>query len=208
MATCSVRNGVDSLTGWASYFLDHCTTLPGRPSGELLSPPVNCSYEREALVAIGGFSEDRRAGEDTVANRTLFDLGYKAYYASDHYFFHHTPCRNPVQLWRHHFRRGLAYGRILWEQSGCGHTLASRWPNIRWLLFKYHYRRMFFISKHVARWGKPAMLRFIMTIPLQAVGIVCAAIGALVFLIRPRGGNESQQFMASDEAASIRKEPN
>lgn len=207
MATGPVRNGVDSLTGWASYFLDHCTALPGRPSGELPAPPVICSYEREPLVAIGGFPEDRRAGEDTFVNRTLFGRGYKAYYAADHYIYHYTKCRNPVHLWRHHYGRGLAYGRILWEGSGRGFTLASRWPDIRWFLFRYHYRRMLFIGKHVMRWGRPLVCRFILTVPLQAVAIACAAIGALVFLMRPGAKTTHNDSIPPSASPPFREAP-
>ena len=35
MVTGSMRNGTFTRAGWAAYFLDHSTSLPGRPSGAL-----------------------------------------------------------------------------------------------------------------------------------------------------------------------------
>jgi hypothetical protein len=81
MVCGAVVNGSDTRAGWASYFLDHSGSLPGRPSRVLRLPPSRCSYSRGPLVAIGGFSEDRRVGEDTVANNRLFELGYRAYHS-------------------------------------------------------------------------------------------------------------------------------
>ena len=38
--------------GWASYFLDHSSALPGRPSGRAGDgAPAHCSYVREFLLA-------------------------------------------------------------------------------------------------------------------------------------------------------------
>jgi glycosyltransferase involved in cell wall biosynthesis len=201
-----IRSGTETLTGWASYFLDHCTALPGRPAGELASPPVNCSYPREPLVMIGGFPEDRRAGEDTVVNRTLFDLGYKAYHTANHYFYHFTRCSNPVRLWRHHVKRGLAYGQILWEQSGGGYRLASRWPDIRWLLLRYPLRRLLFIGRQVSQWGRPVKSRFILSMPLVIVGILGAACGALSFLLRPGDGTSHGETAPTVKPLLTRKE--
>ena len=57
--------------------------LPGRPSTELDGAPAHCSYRRSALLAVGGFPEDLRAGEDTVVNQALVRRGYHAYRAQD-----------------------------------------------------------------------------------------------------------------------------
>ena len=75
MMTGTTLNGKPTRSGWASYFLDHSTVLPGRPSGRLSGPPAHCSYIRDHLVAAGGFPEDMRAGEDTVVNVELTRRG-------------------------------------------------------------------------------------------------------------------------------------
>src|SRR5262249_48705997 len=113
MVTGTVLNGTRTLSGWASYFLDHSGSLPGRPSAVLGRPPMHCSYERAALCEVGGFPEDMRAGEDTVVNTELFRRGHVAYRAADVTLTHHSRCRGPVKLVRHHFSRGRAFGKIL-----------------------------------------------------------------------------------------------
>ena len=98
MVTGTVLNGTRSWAGWASYFLDHRTSLPGQPSQELGHAPAHCSYLREALVAIGGFPEDLRSGEDTAVNLRLFEEGYGAYRDRDARLIHYSPCRTFADL--------------------------------------------------------------------------------------------------------------
>ena len=188
MVTGTALNGTRTLSGWASYFLDHSEALPGRPSSDLDAPPSHCSYLKEALIAVGGFLEDRRIGEDTVVNCELSRRGYKACRSSKIQFVHNSPCRTPIRLWRHHLLRGLGFGRILWEQSGRGRTLRSRLPSIWWLMTKYPWRRVRFITRNVVRWGKPVRRYFLLSLPLILTGIASAALGALAFLFRPASG--------------------
>ena len=145
MVTGAAMNGTQTLAGWASYFLDHSTHLPGQPPRVLRDPPVTCSYAREPLLALGGFPEDLRTGEDTTVNLALARAGYTAYQDPQIRFIHYSPCRTPWQLVRHHFTRGRGAGRLLMEryrrertESGIrpatvGRTLADglgvgRWP--------------------------------------------------------------------------------
>ena len=53
MVTGTIRNLTTTRAGWASYFLDHGTVLPGRPSEELALPPPHCSYDRDAARGRG-----------------------------------------------------------------------------------------------------------------------------------------------------------
>src|SRR5205823_9537803 len=39
MVTGTTLNGTETAAGWASYFLDHSSVLPGRPSAPLPVPP-------------------------------------------------------------------------------------------------------------------------------------------------------------------------
>lgn len=183
MASGHVLNGTHTMSGWASYFLDHCTGLPGRPSGELTSPPVAASYLREPLLWIGGFPEDCRAGEDTVVNRALFDLGYPAYHAAGIGYMHNTPCRTPIRLVRHHFSRGMAYGRIRRDRSS---RAGERGREILHLLIRYPARRMWFVGSNVARWGRSLTRHYVLSLPLQVAGVAAATVGALACLVFPR----------------------
>ena len=83
MITGTTLNGTRTRAGWAAYFVDHSSVLPGRPSAPLGQPPAHCSYLRAALEYVGGFAEDMRAGEDTLVNNELFRLGYGAWRAQD-----------------------------------------------------------------------------------------------------------------------------
>jgi hypothetical protein len=45
----AVLNGTRSPVGWASYFLEHSSNLPGRSDGERTVPPPGCSVLRKLL---------------------------------------------------------------------------------------------------------------------------------------------------------------
>lgn len=113
LVTGTLLNANDTRAGWASYLIDSSTGLPGIPPGPLENPPVRCSYEREALESVGGFPEDRRAGEDTVVNEALFEAGYTAYRCDGYELKHFSPSRSAPALAAHHFRRGKAFGQII-----------------------------------------------------------------------------------------------
>ena len=123
MVTCSVRNGNRTRPGWASYFLDHTISLPGRPSAPLDGPPTHASYVREPLLAIGGFPEDMRAGEDTVVNNELWARGHRAYRAQDVAFTYASLAVTPRAMARHHFNRGKALGRIFLDGATTGRRM-------------------------------------------------------------------------------------
>jgi glycosyltransferase involved in cell wall biosynthesis len=185
MVTGSVLNGTPTLSGWASYFLDHSEALPSRPSSPLEGAPSHCSYLTEPLVEIGGFPEDRRVGEDTVVNRELFRRGHSAARASRIRFVHKSPCRTPVRLARHHFQRGRGFGRILWEGSEESRRLPARLRNVAWLATRYPFRRLRLVHRNVARWGGPLRTPYRASLPLLMLGIASAALGAISFLARP-----------------------
>jgi LCP family protein required for cell wall assembly len=126
MVTGSMRNDNRSSAGWASYFLDHASVLPGSPSRELAFAPPHCSYDRELLMGEGGFPEDLRAGEDTVINMALFARGLRAWRASDVELFHASPCRNLPGLLGHHLRRGRGLGRIMLDGLPPGGRIITR----------------------------------------------------------------------------------
>jgi glycosyltransferase involved in cell wall biosynthesis len=156
MVTGTTLNGTLTRAGWANYFLDHSTVLPGRPSTELAVPPVHCSYRRDALVEVGGFPESIRAGEDTVVNNELARRNYQGYRAQDVTLVHHTPCRTPWRLVRHHFVRGRAYGRIRLvrqpDQSGLLRVHGFITQFRRQVL-----QRLSFTTNHVRAWGNDGL---------------------------------------------------
>lgn len=175
MVTGSTLNGTKTASGWAAYFLDHSGSLPGRPSGPLTSPPGSCSYARWALVEVGGFPEDMRAGEDTVVNSALWRSGHRAYRAGDVHLVHHNPCQNPLRLIRHHFIRGRAMGRMLRGRSP--------WTLVRWFV-GYVPTRLRRTSANVRRWGGPLRSTYYRVVPLVLLGTVAAFVGTWFEIVR------------------------
>jgi glycosyltransferase involved in cell wall biosynthesis len=169
MVTGSVINGTTTRSGWASYFLDHSSALPGRPSGALKGPPAHCSYDREILLSIGGFPQDVRAGEDTEVNLMLHRRGYRAVREQEIKLVHRSPCRNPLALTRHHFTRGRAWGRILRQQDV---------PAARSLL-GYVSRRLNSTTLNVAEWGGDLEPLYRRVRALVVLGVTAAWVGCL-----------------------------
>jgi len=173
MVTGTTVNGTRTRAGWASYFLDHSSALPGRPSGELSATPASCSYMRHLLVEIGGFPENRRAGEDTVVNGELFRRGHTAYRAAEVTLVHHSPCRTIWRLLRHHFVRGRARGHILLEQER-----PTRGSYLR--------RRVSNVGRNVAAWGRDGLRsQYRRVLPLVVMGAAAASAGTWYELHRP-----------------------
>jgi LCP family protein required for cell wall assembly len=184
MVTGTALNGTRTRAGWASYFLDQSASLPGRPSTELRGAPSHCSYSREALLAVGGFPEDMRAGEDTVVNNRLAAMGYVAYRAHDVTFIHHSPCRTPGKLLRHHFIRGRGYGRILLDQHRERGNLVTR-QTVRTIVNRQVSRRMAMTRRHVRLWGGDLQEVFSRVYPYVAAGAVASCLGTWYELLRP-----------------------
>ncbi len=179
MVTGSILNGTRTRSGWASYFIDHSTSLPGRPSGELGGAPSHCSYTREALEQAGPFREDLRAGEDTAMNEELTRRGHRAYREASIQLVHHSRCTNPWRLARHHFTRGRAMARIMLAESPSRRALAR-------FLVPYSRRRLGETGARVRRWGPELVGEYEAARPLIALGVGSALAGAVAELLRPR----------------------
>jgi len=173
MVTGSILNGTDTRSGWASYFLDHSSSLPGRPSGELAAAPAHCSYARQFVLDVGGFPDDVRAGEDTVLNQALWSRGHRAYRSREIALVHRSPCTNPWRLIRHHFVRGRALARIVREREGGGRRSRSAR-----FLRSYSRRRLAATDRRVADWGGDLGARYGSVRPLVKLGIAAAHAGA------------------------------
>jgi glycosyltransferase involved in cell wall biosynthesis len=193
MVTGSVINGTKTRSGWASYFLDHSGSLPGRPSGELEGPPAHCSYDRRALLAVGGFPEGLRAGEETVVNNELWRRGYPAYRSAGIRLVHRSPCRNPAQLVHHHFQRGRSMGRILqaeWRQGR--RTIAELLRN--WASPAYVLRRTTRTGRQVRMWGGDLRSEYRRSALLVASAAAATWIGIWSEFSRPKAwGSSSMQ---------------
>jgi glycosyltransferase involved in cell wall biosynthesis len=168
MVTGTLLNATPTASGWASYFLDHSAGLPGRPSGALDGPPDHCSYMRHHLLQVGGFRPDMRAGEDTLVNRELTRLGYRAYRAADVRLYHRSPCRNPMRLAAHHFTRGRALARIVLEGGGSPRRLGPG----------YVRRRLSRTTANVRRFGADLTPVYRRVLPLVVLGACSAWAGA------------------------------
>lgn len=179
MVTGTVLNGTRTRAGWASYFLDHSSALPGRPSGALDTPPMHCSYERRAVLTLGGFPEGLRTGEDTVVNRELFRRGHLAYRAQDVRLTHHTPCVTTVQLLRHHFARGRGFVKIMSDSD-------------RRFVWTYVPRRLLRTGRDVRRWGDGDLRdEYRRSWLLVLAGTVAAWVGLFCELLRTARGQAS-----------------
>jgi glycosyltransferase involved in cell wall biosynthesis len=188
MVTGTMRNGTRTLSGWASYFLDHSMSLPGRPSGALAGPPAHCSYARDLVLQVGGFPEDLRAGEDTIVNRALWRRGHGAFRAQTVVLTHHSRCTTPKRLVKHHFQRGRGLGRIMLADHASAPPLLNRRVLKRTGL-QYLPDRLRRLDEAVAKWGgaeERAELR--RARPLVVAGAVAAWAGAWYEILRPARG--------------------
>jgi glycosyltransferase involved in cell wall biosynthesis len=187
MVTGTTLNGTHTPAGWASYFMDHSIVLPGMPSGELAMAPAHCSYTRECLLAVGGFPEHMRAGEDTVVNRKLTALGYRTYREQAPLVVHHSRCRTPARLLRHHFVRGRWLGRILLdERRDTPRPFDAKF--IRGWLFGLVPRRIRKTTENVERWGGELGETYRKVYPLVVLGVLASWLGLWVELLRPEAG--------------------
>jgi glycosyltransferase involved in cell wall biosynthesis len=173
MVTGTMLNGTTTLAGWASYFLDNASVLPGRPSGPLPRAPIRCSYLREALGAIGLFPEDMRAGEDTVVNLSLFSMGYGAYRSREITLYHHSRCRTARRLVTHHFARGRAFGRILLDSA----VNEGNWRRLARFVFGGPFIRVRQVRRDTHAWGPEFIGRFRAAFPLFFVAATSAWAG-------------------------------
>lgn len=186
MVTGVVLNGTPTLAGWASYFLDHAANLPDQPATVLHFPPAHCSYALEPLLELGGFPEDLRVGEDTTVNTALYRCGYVTYRDPRIQLTHHSPCRSPWRLVRHHFVRGRGFGRITLRNTAKGSSLLNR-RFLKTHLLQYLPRRLSLTSRSV--WASPDYRRrYALVFPLVAAGSVAAWLGMWYEILRPARG--------------------
>lgn len=183
MVTGTLLNRTRTLAGWASYFLDNARVLPGRPSGPLPRPPIRCSYLREALLAAGGFPEDMRAGEDTVVNHRLFEMGHRAYRSREIVLFHNSPCRTPLRLVQHHFTRGRARGRILFDRA----IERGEWAQLVRFVVVGPLLRLRRTWRGVHAWAPELVPRFWQVLPLVVLAIASSWAGWCYELVRLAG---------------------
>jgi glycosyltransferase involved in cell wall biosynthesis len=187
MVTCTTRNGTRTPSGWASYFLDHSGGLPGRPSHVMTVAPSYASCLTVAIRHVGGFPEHMRTAEDTVANTTLFELGYGAWRAQHSTMVHHSPCRNAVVMVRHHHRRGRGLGQMLRQQRPPDGPLLTR-RLLRSLGPRHLVGRLRRVHAYTWRYGGDLRWRWLAVSPLAAVGILAAWLGAWREILSPRPG--------------------
>jgi len=183
MVTGSMVNGTHTWAGWASYFLDNSAALPACPSQSLLVAPARCSYLREALLELGGFPEDMRAGEDTVVNVELFERGYSAYRAREMVLVHRSPCRTMRSLLAHHFVRGKAMGRILFDDAASRGRLLSR-RVVRFVVFASTAARLWRTAWFVRAWGDGLRARYWWSFPLVVLAAASSWLGGCYELTR------------------------
>jgi glycosyltransferase involved in cell wall biosynthesis len=179
-------NGTRTWAGWGSYFLDHFDVLPGGSGREQRRAPsqgASCSYLRAALEMVGGFREDMRAGEDTVLNQKLARMGYVTYREPEARIIHHSRCRTPRYLARHHFIRGQWMGRILLgRHGGQGRLAAAIRP---WFGFGHVPRRLSMIRERVMESPRSLRFQYRLALPMIVLGAVAFWLGVWYELLRP-----------------------
>ncbi len=186
MVSGSTLNGTRTVAGWAAYFLDNATALPGRPSMLLEGPPAHCSYARDALLEVGGFPEHLRAGEDTVVNHELARRGYSAYRSQEVQLIHHTPCRTRRQLLGHYFVRGRCSGRILLEAQRSDGQLLHLHSTRALTRLRAHDGRTV-VGRQVEQWGSTDERRaYRGARKWVAAAWAAQRLGACLELVRPR----------------------
>ena len=190
LVTGTTLNGNPTNSGWASYFLDHFSVLPDRPSGEMGAAPSHCSYVREDLNLVGGFPENMRAGEDTVVNLDLFDKGRTAYREAGAAIVHSSRARSVGNVMRHHFGRGRAWGRIL--QSRLGWRRQSVRSRLLPIL-EMPWRRVRLVSASVSQWGGSLTAHYRKARWQVILGAIAAGAGTLYQVLR--GGPDFQPPM-------------
>jgi glycosyltransferase involved in cell wall biosynthesis len=187
MVTATVLNGTRTRAGWAVYFLNYASMLPGRPSGALAEPPQTCSYLRATLEHVGGFPEAMRAGEDTLVNNELFRMGYGAWRAREVRFVHKTLCSTPGLLVQHALVRGRALARVLLAERRPGRTLLT--PRTIRILAGHVPGRFLRIARCVERWADPEVRRrWRRAAPLVLLGVVVSWCAVWYELLRPGSG--------------------
>jgi 3D (Asp-Asp-Asp) domain-containing protein len=187
MVTGTTLNGNETFAGWASYFLDNSTVLPGRPATELAHPPAHCSYRASLLLDVAGFPADRRTGEDTVVNRELFRRGHSAYRDPAVRLVHSSPSRSLPALVRHHFRRGQGLAQIILDHRQPPGLLRD--PRfLRQLGPGYVVGRIRQTDANVRRWGGRLAPVYRRVRTGVMAGAVAAWFGAWFELLAPREG--------------------
>ena len=199
MVTGTTLNGTRTRSGWANYFLDHSSVLPDRPSERLTGPPAHCSYIRDHLIAVGGFPEDMRAGEDTVVNVELTRRGLVGYRARAVTIVHHSRCTNPLRLVRHHFQRGRGLGRILLDEQR-----RRGWRPSQTLGAGYLRRRLGTVAGNRERWGGELQAEYRRSRPLIGAGAVAALAGAWFEVLRAGPSRRERAMTAAPRRAAER----
>ncbi len=176
MVTGPVINGNPTPAGWATYFLDHSSLLPGRPDGELETAPTRCSYVRFLLEETDGFPEGMRAGEDTAVNLALWERGFSAYRDDGAAEIHTSLIGDARTLMARHHERGRAWAAILLRRHGSRRAVLRRtW----WHLAGYLPARLLRIRRNMHAWGDGMRAPYRRAHPLVVLGAAAAWLGLL-----------------------------
>jgi hypothetical protein len=188
LVTGTMLNGTTTWAGWASYFLDNRSVLPGRPSGLLKGPPVRCSYLRQALVEVGGFPVGMRSAEDTLVNERLFKQGYRAFRSSEIVLVHRSPCHRPGMLLRHHFTRGCGIGSMLLREAADNGVFPRRQALV--CLLGGAPARLLLTTVSVLRFGTGLRRYYLVALPLVVAAAMSWWLGIFYELLRRRPSAE------------------
>jgi hypothetical protein len=132
-----------------------------------------------------------------MVNDALFAAGYGAWFASNLRAVHHSPCRTPGRLARHHFTRGRGLARVLLRQQRPGTRLLTM-NRANSLGVKLVPGRVVKVHRAVKMWGGPAFeRRWRMALPLAVFAVTCFWVGLWLELLRPGRGRLRALFWKS-----------
>lgn len=169
-------NATESSAGWASYFLSHCSLLPGGPSGVVGGPAHACSYVTADLFDVNGFDEDVGAHADALVKRELSRRGQRVYRDQKFRIVSHAPCRTVGDLAAEEFERGRGLGRVLLRDLRDRPLPWRAYLVVRFVLL-YAPNRLLKVSRDVRRWRGRLRRAYRRVFPLVVIGTLSALAG-------------------------------
>jgi GT2 family glycosyltransferase len=172
VASAITNGGPRTPAGWAAHYLTFSGRLPGRGAGVVIPPDPaahGLSVPRDELLAIGGFREDLRVGEDTEAARRLHERGVEILFHPSVRTAHLGP-RWTLGMLGDQFRRGARRSRAEGARAASASALLSRIPAEALARFRW-------TTSQAWRHAVPERRRLVLVSPWLAAGAAANVVG-------------------------------
>jgi GT2 family glycosyltransferase len=160
--------------GISLWFLEfgacHPYLAPGRVHG---GGSCNMAVKRETFESIGGFPEDWRIGEDSIAHARLTSAGQMPMFEPDVLVRHHNPS-GAGHLLRHLFHYGRYSARVRRDHPNLPGASAIHWPV---LAPGIYLARAVQITGRVMRAKRAPKMQFIVHLPGILAGLAAWSFG-------------------------------